>query len=165
MSLTISRFVGAHLAAVGLLLSAVSVFAQEAPPNAPVRPRADRPLQRVIANRQIDQPARSADRDIAEWLGICNQEEVAISKLAASKAKSKNVKQFSEMLAKEHGQLTAQLEKFGAQMVAFDAGFDAARQAGAPRPPAARQAEAPRAPNPPGAPAATQTRTTAAIQG
>jgi predicted outer membrane protein len=149
MSFAISRIVGAHLAAVGLLISAASVFAQEAPPDAPNRPRAGRPFQRIIANRPVD-PARTADHDIAEWLGICNQEEVALAKLAASKAQNKDVKQFAETLAKDHNQQLANLQKFGAQIVALDAGSNANRQA-----------EAPRAPNQP----ATQTRTTGAAQG
>jgi len=153
MSLTISRIVGAHLAAVGLLISAASVFAQEAPPDAPNRPRAGRPFQRIIANRPVDQ-ARSADHDIAQWLGICNQEEVALAKLAASKAQNEDVKQFAETLAKEHNQQLANLQKFGGQMVALDADSNANRQA-----------EAPRAPNQPGAQPATQTRTTGAAQG
>jgi uncharacterized protein (DUF305 family) len=135
MSFAISKIVGAHLAAAGLLISAGSVFAQEAPPDAPNRPRAVRPFQRITANRPVDQ-ARTADRDVAEWLGICNQEEVAISKLAASKAKDKGVKEFAEMLAKAHGDQLAQLQQFGAQTASLDA-----------------------------APAATQTRTTGANQG
>lgn len=135
MSFTISKVVGLHLAAVGLLLSSAGAFAQQAPPAAPNRPRAVRPFERITANRPVDQ-ARTADRDIAEWLGICDQEEVAISKLAASKAKDKDVREFAEMIAKDHNQQLAQLQQFGAQTASLEA-----------------------------APAATQTRTTAASQG
>ncbi len=148
MSFAISKIVGVHLAAAGLLVSAASVFAQEAPPDAPNRPRAVRPLQRIIANRPVDQ-ARTADRDVAEWLGISNQEEVAMAKLAASKAKNKDVKEFAEMLAKEHSEQLAQLQKFGAQATWLDG---AVRN---------RDADAPRAAATP----ATQTRTTAATYG
>lgn len=168
MSIAISRIVGAHLVAAGLFMSVVSVYGQEAPARSnpqqnpprqnqaqPRRPGAA-PLQtqqRITANRPVDQ-ARTADRDIAEWLGICNQEEVAMAKLAASKAQNKDVKQFAETLAKEHNQQLANLQKFGAQIVALDAGSNANRQA-----------EAPRAPNAPGNQATTQTRTTGAQGG
>jgi hypothetical protein len=148
MSFAISKIVGMHLAAAGLLISAASVLAQQAPPEAPNRPRAARPFQRIIANRPVDQ-ARTADRDIAEWLGICNQEEVAMSKLAAAKAKNRDVKEFAEMLAKQHSEQLAQLQKFGAQTTWLDG---AARN---------RDGDAPRA----AAPSATQTRTTGANQG
>lgn len=149
MSFAISKIVGVHLAAAGLLISAASVFAQEAPPEAPNRPRAVRPLQRIIANRPVDQ-ARTADRDVAEWLGICNQEEVAMAKLAAAKAKNKDVKDFAEMLAKEHGALLTQLQKFGAQTALLDGPASDNREPAAPR--AATQP-------------ATTTRTTVAGQG
>ena len=57
--------------------------------------------------------AKSDDQMIANWLSIGNQSEIAISKIAESKAENKDVRKFAEMMVKDHTQLQQQLEKFG----------------------------------------------------
>jgi predicted outer membrane protein len=77
--------------------------------------------QRVIANRPVE-GAMNTDRIIAEWLGIANQEEIALANLAIAKVENKKVRDFAEMLVKDHDNLLAQLQKFGAQTARLDAG-------------------------------------------
>ncbi len=56
---------------------------------------------------------------IADCLAISNEEEIALANLAAAKSQNPQVKQFAETLVKDHNQYLAQLEKHGAQRVAF----------------------------------------------
>ena len=72
---------------------------------------------RVTANK----PTQGAnnDRVIADCLAISNEEEIALANLAAAKSQNPQVKQFAETLVKDHNQYLAQLEKHGAQRVAF----------------------------------------------
>jgi predicted outer membrane protein len=72
--------------------------------------------RRVTANRPAE-GAANADQTIAQCLAISNQEEIALGTLAASKTQNQKVKAFAEMLAKDHGQVAAQLEKFGATKI------------------------------------------------
>jgi predicted outer membrane protein len=99
--------------------------------------------RRITANRPAE-GAGNADQTIAQCLAISNQEEVALGTLAASKTKNPKVKQFAEMTAKDHGQLVAQLEKFGATPVDLAAvrGPQGAIAPGAPGAPAAAGREA-----------------------
>lgn len=48
----------------------------------------------------------------ASKLALCNNAEIEISKLAASKASSDEVKQFAQMLAQDHAQSNSKLESF-----------------------------------------------------
>jgi predicted outer membrane protein len=86
--------------------------------------------QRVTANRVNtgqDNGNRLADRQIADCLAIDNQEEIALARLAASKSKDRAVREFAEMLIQDHGKYLQQLERHGAQVVAFNT---AARESG-----------------------------------
>ncbi|MEX2112649.1 MAG: DUF4142 domain-containing protein [Pirellulales bacterium] len=91
--------------AAATMLTATLALAQERP--------LEKAPRRVTANRPVE-GAASADQTIAQCLAISNQEEVALGTLAAGKTKNPKVKQFAEMIAKDHGQFAAQLEKFGA---------------------------------------------------
>jgi predicted outer membrane protein len=73
--------------------------------------------RRVTANRPAESSATNPDHTIAQCLAISNQEEIALGTLAAGKTQNPQVKQFAEMLAKDHGKLAADLEKFGATPV------------------------------------------------
>jgi predicted outer membrane protein len=67
----------------------------------------------------------SADQTIAQCLAISNAEEVALGTLAAAKSQHPQIKQFAETMVKDHGQMIASLQKFGAQPISL------ARAAGA----------------------------------
>jgi predicted outer membrane protein len=110
-----------------VLLSAAMVVAQERPRTEAREQRQERQeqrQQRVQANRPVSAPA-SADQTIAQCLAISNAEEVALGTLAAAKSQNPEVKQFAETMVKDHGQMIASLQKFGAQPISL------ARSAGA----------------------------------
>lgn len=86
--------------------------------------------RRITANRPAE-GAANADQTIAQCLAISNQEEIALGTLAAAKSQNPKVKAFAEILAKDHGQLTAQLEKFGATQIDL-AAVHGAKAPGAP---------------------------------
>ena len=73
--------------------------------------------QRITANRPIDQDAatQNSDQAIATWLAIGNQEEIELGKLAASVAEHQKVKDFANMMIKEHSRALEQLARFGAR--------------------------------------------------
>lgn len=109
---------------VGLGLVACAAMAQNrpaAPRNAPQLPRAvnqnQAVPQRVTANRAVDQDAstRNTDQAIASMMALCNEQEVAQGKLAAAQTKDDKVKEFANMLAKEHAQAQDSLRPFGAR--------------------------------------------------
>jgi len=100
---------------LGLTLFAT---AQELPqrqaPRTGAPPATQQPVQRVTANRLNDQ-ANSADHTIAQCLEIENSEEIAVARIAADKAQNKKVREFAEMLVKDHSDQLKQLAHFGAQ--------------------------------------------------
>ena len=71
--------------------------------------------QRVTANRPVDGRV-NADPAIAQCLAIDNEEEIAMAQLAASKTKNDKVRQFAEMLIKDHSGLLPQWQPFGASI-------------------------------------------------
>lgn len=106
--------------AVATLMLASVAIAQERPrlrQAKPGEPAAQQEPKRITANR----PTQGAnnDRVIADCLAISNEEEIALGNLAAAKSENPKVKQFAEMIVKDHNQFLAQLEKHGAQRVAF----------------------------------------------
>ncbi|MGD9722992.1 MAG: DUF4142 domain-containing protein [Pirellulales bacterium] len=116
MRLRTSQWIRTGAAIAAVMLAAVAV-AQE-------RPRAAEPAQgqaprRVTANRPTDEAASPNDQTIAECLALGNQEEIALANLAAQHSQNPQVKQFAEMLAKDHRQFLQQLQQFGGQRVAF----------------------------------------------
>src|SRR5262249_29868381 len=52
------------------------------------------------------------DTALASCVAISNQEEIAIAKFADQKAKSKEVKEFAEMIARDHQQFLQKLAKY-----------------------------------------------------
>jgi predicted outer membrane protein len=101
------------------------LVAQERPRRA--APAAPQDPQRVTVQRPVS-PAANADQQIAECLAIGNSEEAALGTLAASKSQNPQVKQFAEMLAKDHNQFIAQLQPFGGQRVEFGRANDVAER-------------------------------------
>lgn len=71
--------------------------------------------RRVVANKPVAEnmtQAQRRDRQIADWLVQCNQNEIALARLATSKTDNKQVRQFAEMLEKDHSQYLSKLERF-----------------------------------------------------
>jgi predicted outer membrane protein len=97
-----------------VLLSAAVLVAQERPRAEQREQRSEQRQQRVQANRPVGAPA-NADQTIAQCLAISNAEEVALGTLAAAKSQNPRIKQFAETIVKDHGQMIASLQKFGAQ--------------------------------------------------
>jgi len=60
----------------------------------------------------IGQRGMHGDQALASCLAIANQEEIALAKLAEEKSKSKDVKEFAEMLVKDHQGFLQKLSKF-----------------------------------------------------
>lgn len=124
---------GAAVVAAMLTLVASSTYAQApAPPRrAPGeqilrRANQNQPApQRVTANRPEGAPAQMTDRQIANWLALCNQEEVEMGKLASSKAKHEKVREFADHMVKGHSELLTQLQQFGATTIALRQDRDA----------------------------------------
>lgn len=118
---------GVTVVAALLTVVATTTFAQA--PAAPRRAPGERILrraspdqpgaQRVTANRAESAPSQLTDRQIANWLAICNQEEVEMGKLASSKAKNEKVREFADHLVKGHNELLTQLQQFGASTIAL----------------------------------------------
>ncbi|HEX4143731.1 MAG TPA: DUF4142 domain-containing protein [Pirellulales bacterium] len=71
--------------------------------------------RRVVANKPVAEsmtPAQRRDRQIADWIVQCNQNEIALARFAASKTENKQVRQFAEMLEKDHQQHLSNLQRF-----------------------------------------------------
>lgn len=71
--------------------------------------------RRVVTNKPVAEnmtPVQRRDRQIADWLVQCNQNEITLARLAASKTDNKQVRQFAEMLEKDHSQYLSKLERF-----------------------------------------------------
>jgi len=103
--------------------------------------------QRVTANRPTGE-GQQGDAMIAAWLGIDNQLEVATAKDEAAKTQNQQVRQFAEMLVKDHSDLLGQLGKFGGNMPMLAAhnsnannGNEATQRTGAREPQPGGQAE------------------------
>jgi predicted outer membrane protein len=100
------------------VLPAICVFvaaahAQSPPPAPPTTPP-DFTAQKPIT---VDHPPMlSADRDIAEMLAIDNQGEVAMAKLADSKAQTSIVRLFAERMVDDHTKMLQELRPFKAAM-------------------------------------------------
>jgi predicted outer membrane protein len=100
-------------------LIATPVFAQQAQPVQPGQPA--RPGIQVQVNpnttgaRAIPGQVASApinEHTLAACVAIANQEEVAIAKMAADKAKDKDVKEYAKMLVEDHQGFLKKLQRF-----------------------------------------------------
>ncbi|HEY2883050.1 MAG TPA: DUF4142 domain-containing protein [Pirellulales bacterium] len=106
------------LAAGFLAAVATTMVAQE---RQPIPGRTDNPQipTRTDPRYEVNKPvindtARSspADSQLASCLIVANEGEIALGKLAESRAKDKDVKQFAEQMVKDHTDFMQQLEKF-----------------------------------------------------
>jgi predicted outer membrane protein len=123
---------------LSLVISAVPAFAQNQPPstqpspqNPVITPQQDPRLaplprvpstteqkqttqqgQRVVANKPM---TNSADQAIATMLSICNQKESQLGVIAKQHSEHAKVKEFAEMMTKDHTQMASTLQRFGAQ--------------------------------------------------
>jgi predicted outer membrane protein len=118
------------IAALGaaLLLSSVGFAEDSKPLPGPATAKAapENVPRRVIANKPVGpalQSQKNTDAFIATCLAISNGEEIELAKLAISKAKNSEVREFAEMMVKDHSDMLGKLERFGGQ-----AGLTAAGQ-------------------------------------
>ncbi len=66
----------------------------------------------MIANKPVtENTMRPADHEIAQWLMVCNNEEVQLSKLAEQHADNQKVKDFARQMQTEHTKAWQQLEQ------------------------------------------------------
>lgn len=81
------------------------------------RPGQPQPGQTVIANKPIvgDQANQQASQQVATLLAICNQKEVKLAELAKNKSENKDVKEFAEMMIKDHSESLRKLAQHGGQ--------------------------------------------------
>jgi predicted outer membrane protein len=105
---------------LSLAVGLATLVAFSAPANAQflrrTRPNSNQPAQqRVTANKPVTDGANYTDREIASWLAICNQKEVVIAQLAANKTNDKQVREFADMMVRDHSQTLQQLARFGGQ--------------------------------------------------
>jgi len=109
-----SKYVLASLCGIALIGAAIAAD----PPNPTQNKneqRANQPginVQAPGVNVQIGQRGMHGDQALASCLAIANQEEIALAKLAEDKSKSKDVKDFAEMLVKDHLAFLQKLAKF-----------------------------------------------------
>ena len=107
-----------------LLVSTGSAAQQQPVPGSPAAkpapeqnrdPRTDGQTRRVIANKPVDQQSQGQSKDgmIATCLAITNGEEVALAKLAISKAENSKVRDFAEKMVKDHSEMLSKLERLG----------------------------------------------------
>lgn len=79
----------------------------------PTQPESNqRPLQRTANKPVLNQSPAQVDETIAGMLALCNEEEATIGKFAATHAQHDDVKEFANMMAKEHADMAKQLQKW-----------------------------------------------------
>ena len=97
---------------------ALAQQAQPVQPGQPARPGVQvqvNPNRTAVGTQANAGQAASAmitEHTLAACVAIANQEEVAIAKMAADKAKSKDVKEFAKMLADDHQGFLKKLQRF-----------------------------------------------------
>jgi len=71
----------------------------------------------ITANKPIvgDQANQKASKQLATLLAILNHKEVKLAELAKNKSENKDVKEFAEMLIKDHSECLSKLSQFGGQ--------------------------------------------------
>jgi len=68
--------------------------------------------QQRTSLRPVEGQESLADREIASWLLLGNEMEVQLAQLAVKQSQSKQVREFAEMLIKDHGNLINELRPF-----------------------------------------------------
>jgi len=114
-----------HKSATTMFLSAsllaTPLLAQQAQPVQPAQPARPGVQVQVNPNRTttgaqvVAGQAASVPVDqhtLAACVAIANQEEIALAKIAADKAKNKDVKEFADMLAEDHQGFLKKLQRF-----------------------------------------------------
>jgi predicted outer membrane protein len=96
--------------AVALVASAMLVTNSFAQQNMPQRHEANKP----VVNTTTQAGANSADSQLAGCLIVDNQGEIALGKLAEQKTQNNEVKQFAQMMVKDHTDFMQKLERFAA---------------------------------------------------
>jgi predicted outer membrane protein len=87
---------------------ATNSFAQQ---NMPQRHEVNKPVVKVTTQAG----ANSADSQLAGCLIVDNQGEIALGQLAEQKTKNNEVKQFAQMMVKDHTDFMQKLEKFAGE--------------------------------------------------
>ena len=106
-----------YVLALGSALAlAATIVAQEqripTQPTQPLQPGQRRELNKPVITEPGIQMAGNADSQLARCLIGDNQGEIALGKLAQERAQDKDVKQFAEMMVRDHQQFVQQLERF-----------------------------------------------------
>ena len=106
-----------YVLALGSALAlAATIVAQEqripTQPSQPLQPGQRRELNKPVITEPGIQMAGNADSQLATCLIGDNQGEIALGKLAQERAQDKDVKQFAEMMVRDHQQFVQQLERF-----------------------------------------------------
>lgn len=116
-----SKYVLASLCSIAIIAAAVAADPQNQTQNPNQNQnqnqnqRANQPginVQAPGVNVNVGQRGMHGDQALATCLAIANQEEIALAKLAEEKSKSKDVKEFAEMLVKDHQGFLQKLSKF-----------------------------------------------------
>jgi predicted outer membrane protein len=71
----------------------------------------------VTANKPVvgDQANQTASQQVATLLAICNHKEVKLAELAKNKSENKDVREFADMMIKDHSECLGKLSQFGGQ--------------------------------------------------
>ena len=90
----------------------IATDAPSAAPATPIQAR-DRVVPRT-ANKPVlpELMPAQVDQMIASMLALCNEEEAEVGTFAAKHAQHDDVKKFAEQMAKQHGDMAKQLQKW-----------------------------------------------------
>jgi len=110
------RYLLASLCGLGLIGLAFAADPQNQNQQNQQNPNQQRVNQPAV-NVQVGAPAgqhgtMNKEHSLASCIAISNQEEVALARIAEDKAKSKEVKEFAQMLEKDHQAFLQKLAKF-----------------------------------------------------
>lgn len=72
------------------------------------------PPQSVVVKKPVMQ-GQGTDLMIANMLSLCNQKEVQLGTIAKQHSTNLQVKQFAEMMIRDHGEMVSALQQFGAR--------------------------------------------------
>jgi len=90
------------IAVLACLAAASAVTAQD-PPTTPPN-RTQQPTSSTTRNE--------ADQVLASWVMLENNNEIALAQIAQTRAQNPEVKQFAEMMVKDHGEFGRKLQRF-----------------------------------------------------
>src|SRR5262245_13175881 len=99
----------AAVAAIGL--AGIAAAQVRRPAQQPAAPRAGQPAQAA--------PAQNVDHELAVCVALENDNEIAMAKLAQTRAESKEVTKFAQMMEKDHSQFAEDLKRFVGDIAAL----------------------------------------------